>query len=248
MSQKMPVYANLILIVLLLVGFGLRAVGVDWDGYRHYHPDERYIAWVATSVEFSGHESAADLLNPQTSRLNPFYWPDSETTDGIVVPTGEPRHFAYGHVPLYLGVLATRVAEQFPALLEKYLEWNRTQPVVADFPAVEFIYLTAVARTFTALIDTLTIGAVFLLGKRLFNWQIGLTAAGFLTFNVMHIQLSHFFASDPYMTLFVVLTILCLVTALLRHDRNELVSVGHFSKPMRMLLLGAAVTGLAVRI
>ena len=30
----------------------LRLSGIDWDDYNHYHPDERYIAWVATTVEW----------------------------------------------------------------------------------------------------------------------------------------------------------------------------------------------------
>ena len=37
--------------LILLVAAILRFRGPDWDDFQHYHPDERYIVWVATSIE-----------------------------------------------------------------------------------------------------------------------------------------------------------------------------------------------------
>lgn len=36
---------------ILLVGAALRWSGLDWDDYQHFHPDERYIHWVAATIE-----------------------------------------------------------------------------------------------------------------------------------------------------------------------------------------------------
>ncbi len=78
-------------------------------------PDERYITWVATTIEFPANWRAT--LNPTQSGLNPFYWPPDAASEGIVVLQDEHRDFAYGHLPLYLGVAATRLVERIgPAL------------------------------------------------------------------------------------------------------------------------------------
>ena len=72
--------------LVLLVAAGLRLTGLDWDGFQHHHPDERYITWVATTIEFPslGHMSQADW-QPTTSTFNPFRWPPGASSEGIVV-------------------------------------------------------------------------------------------------------------------------------------------------------------------
>ncbi|MCK5922524.1 MAG: hypothetical protein KAG66_16405, partial [Methylococcales bacterium] len=115
--------------LILVVAAALRMTGIDWDDYHHYHPDERYITWVATTIEWPS--SWREGLNPATSPLNPFYWPPEAESSGIVVPQDEPRKFAYGHVPLYLGVAATRLVEQVGPLLRPFLptDWLLTRDI-----------------------------------------------------------------------------------------------------------------------
>ena len=74
------------LVVILLVAAALRLTGSDWDDFQHHHPDERYITWVATTIEFPspGSLSRADW-QPQTSTFNPFRWPPGAASEGIVV-------------------------------------------------------------------------------------------------------------------------------------------------------------------
>ncbi|MEZ4518990.1 MAG: hypothetical protein R3C44_19935 [Chloroflexota bacterium] len=92
---------------VLIAAAALRLYGLDWDGFQHHHPDERYITWVATTIEFPvpGTPEWADALNPAHSTFNPFRWPEEADSEGIVVLQDQPRDFAYGHLPLYLGVL-----------------------------------------------------------------------------------------------------------------------------------------------
>lgn len=203
-----------LLILILAVGLALRWTGLDWDGYHHYHPDERYITWVATTIEWPNDWSVA--LQPAESTFNPFYWPPEAESEGIAVLQDQPRNFAYGHVPLYGGVVATRLVERLSPLLLTILpsDWLLARDVANGIEAVEFRHLTVVSRALTGLIDVGTILLVFLLGKRLYETAVGLIAAAFLAVNVMHIQLAHFFISDPYMTFFVVAAIYLLVVAL----------------------------------
>ena len=55
-------------------------------------------------------------------------------------------------------------------------------------------------RALTALFDVGTVLLTFLLGRRLYGVTVGLLAAALLAVTVMHVQLAHFFTSDPYLT------------------------------------------------
>ena len=59
-------------------------------------------------------------------------------------------------------------------------------------------------RAVSALADTATVALLFLIGVRWFGFRVGVLAALLAAFAVIHIQLSHFFAVDGVMTLFIV--------------------------------------------
>lgn len=207
--------------LILLVAAVFRFTGIDWDNYNHYHPDERYITWVATTIERPSSWQTA--LSPQQSTINPFYWPPNAASEGIEVLQDTPRDFAYGHVPLYLGVLATRLLEWVsPRLLPLFpADWLLTQDILNGAELIEFRHLTAVSRALTALVDTGTVWLTYLLGRRLFSPAVGLLAAAFLAVNVMHIQLAHFFISDPYQTFFTVTAVLFLILSHREHREKR---------------------------
>lgn len=239
MSRRVEI---VLLLLILFTAVALRLTGLDWDGYHHFHPDERYITWVATTIEWPALWPTA--LQPTQSSFNPFYWPPDAASAGIEVLQDQHRDFAYGHVPLYLGVLATRLVEGVAPALVEWLPagWPLTRDVLNGAGAIEFRHLTAVARALTALFDTGTVWLVYLLGKRLFGVHVGLLAAAFLALNVMHIQLAHFFISDPYLTFFVTAALLLLVMGLPAAGREEVPG-----KRQRLFLLAAAACiGLAV--
>ncbi len=228
------------LAVILLVAAALRLTGLDWDDFQHHHPDERYITWVATTIEFPrlGSMSRADW-QPQTSTFNPFHWPPAASSEGIVVLQGEPRDFAYGHLPLYLGVLATRVVERLGPLLIPLLPagWSLTADVLNGAGRIEFHHLAIVGRALTALFDVGTVWVTFLLGRRLYGAGVGLLAAALLAVAVLPIQLAHFFTSDPYLTFFAVAALYALVAG---HAASE-------ARRRRLWwLAAAALIGLAV--
>ncbi|MCP4427652.1 MAG: phospholipid carrier-dependent glycosyltransferase, partial [Chloroflexi bacterium] len=189
------------LAVILLVAAVLRLTGVDWDEYHHYHPDERYISWVATTIEWP--DSLRTAFDPARSSFNPYYWPPDAISEGIAVERDQSRKFAYGHLPLYLGVAATRLAERLDWLTAVLpANWFFTRDILNGAERVEFRHLTAVVRAVTGLMDVGAVWLTFLLGRQLYDVKTGLLAAAFLAFNVMHIQLARFFAVDPYVTFF----------------------------------------------
>ncbi len=234
----------LLLALILLVAAALRLTGIDWDNYNHYHPDERYITWVATTIEWPADWSEA--LNPRASTFNPFYWPDDAASEGIEVLQGVPRSFAYGHLPLYLGVFATRLAERFPVGLRERLPsgWLLTRDLLNGLQAVEFRHLTAVGRAMTGLFDVGVVALVFLLGRRMYGVNVGLLAASFLALNVMHIQLAHFFTVDPLLTFFVVAAVVAMVATL---PSGPAQAEDHHPAREKLLLIASAIfIGLAI--
>lgn len=235
------------LAVILLVAAALRLTGINWDNYDHHHPDERYIGWVAATIDRPS--NWADAFDPVNSSLNPYYWSPDAVSNGIVVPRDEQRKFAYGHLPLYMGVAATRIAERLSPLLAPRLpaDWLLTRDLLNASEMIEYRHLTAVTRALTALVDVATVGLLFLLGRRLYGVTAGLLAAAFLALNVMHIQLAHFFAFDPYMTFFVVAAVTLMVFA----GGHKQQHTEHGDQPWSRrrgayLLLAAAAVGLAV--
>jgi hypothetical protein len=247
----------LLLGAILIFALALRWSGLDWDDYNHYHPDERYITWVATSIEWPA--DWRNALDPVETSFNPFYWPADAESDGIVVQQGEARDFAYGHFPLYLGVAATRLVERIGPALRFLLaeDWLLTTDVLNSREAIEFRHLTAVSRALTGLVDAATILVLFLIGRRVYSPQVGLLAATFLALNVMHIQLSHFFTSDPYLAFFVVLALYFMIRSV-TSDTREHVAEDNTGEKRSLraclrcgpqtcnILLAAAVIGLAV--
>lgn len=221
---------TVLLIPILFVAGALRLTGNGWDQYEHYHPDERYVAWVATSIEAPTRLS--DAFNPQKSTFNPYYWPPEMESDCIAILQDERREFAYGHLPLYFGVVATRIAEWVvPQIFDELTPTCRSADGQLIF--TEFDRITATGRVLTALFDIATIVALFLLGRALFDEKVGVLAATFLTLNVMHIQQSHFFTVDVYMTFFVVAALYNMVLAVQRRSA-------------RRILVAAMLCGLAV--
>ena len=200
-------------LLILLGAAALRLTGIDWDDYHHFHPDERYITWVATTIEWP--DSWRTAFNASQSTFNPFYWPPAAASEGIEVLQDQPRRFAYGHFPLYLGVAATRLMARAGPALAAFLpsEWLLTRDLLNGGGLVEFRHLTAVSRALTGLVDVGTVALVFLLGRRVYGVAVGLLAAAFLAVNVMHIQLAHFFVVDPYVTFFGVAAIYFMVAS-----------------------------------
>jgi hypothetical protein len=203
-------WTNLGLVAVLLISLSLRLAGTRWDGLHHLHPDERYITWVGTTIEFPSDWRTA--LDPARSSFNPFYWPPDAVSPGIQVIQGQPRDFAYGHWPLYLGVA-------WAHLVARGAEWGASLPASWTLPRdllnvpgrVEFEHLLLAGRVLAALADTLTIGLVYLLGRRLYGPVAGLLASTLLALAVVHIQSAHFFISDPFLATAVVAAVYWLV-------------------------------------
>lgn len=104
-----------------------------------------------------------------------------------------PGWFPYGSLPLYL--------------------LKGVQLGAAPFGGLDLVEMRLAGRAVSALADSLTVLAVYLLGLRLADRRVALLASLLTATAVLHIQLSHFAGVDTLLTLFVVLSILAAVRA-----------------------------------
>lgn len=191
---------TLLLLLVLAIALALRLYGQDWDQGTYQHPDERFIAMVSSDrLSMPGVSDLGEIFDPATSPINP-------RRDG---PDGGPLSFAYGSLPLY-------VQGTVSAALSLFSE--------RDWGSYSELY--RVGRTLTAIVDTMTVLIVYLLGRRLFGVAAGFIAAGLYTFSVLAIQLSHFFAVDSWLTLFVTAALYLVVRFVDRPTLGRSLAIG----------------------
>lgn len=182
MSQRLSNLSksSIALLLIMILAAGLRLYGQDWDEGHYLHPDERFIATVSSDRVTLPADRIGDIFDPANSPINP------RRDDA----NGNPQSFAYGTLPIYV---------------QGTVSW--AIDLVFDTSYGEYSDLYRVGRTLTAILDLLTLGFVYLIGRRLFSDVAGLIGAALYTLTVLPIQLSHFFTVDPWLTAFVTIAL-----------------------------------------
>ena len=185
-----------LLLLILLGGLALRTWNVNFDRGTGSHPDERSTAcFYAPSLRMPA--SIEQFWDPHASPLNPLW----------DVNTNQRRSYTYGHFPLYLGVAAGHVVEALAPAAEA-AGASASTVALMQRAATGCDGIAVAGRLTIALLDTLTILLLYLLGAKMAGRAAGLLAAAFYAFTAQAIQLSHFFAMDPASTTFTVLAVL----------------------------------------
>ncbi len=239
-----------LLVVILLVAAGLRLAYPDWDDGAHAHPDERYIIWVATTIDWPVDASA--IFDPERTTLDPFRWPPNPQTTGVPIPKPGPRDFTYGHFPLYLLVFAARGLTWLGHAAPQLAGTTFAADLVNASGRVEYEYLPYVGRALSALYDTASVLFIYLIGRRTFAAVAGLLGTAFTALAVLHIQLSHFATFDTALTAFALLTVWAAVRHAQSGRRRDLLIAGvglglavgsKFSAVLLAIPIAAAVFG-----
>ena len=113
-------------------------------------------------------------LSP-VQEMNSFFDKDSSSLN--------PKWFAYGSFPLYLLKFTYAISSQL------------------DF--FEQYDIRTIGRFISGAADLVTLGLVYLIGKRLSGKFVGVVAASLLAVSVISIQNSHFYTVDSLLTLFI---------------------------------------------
>ncbi|GIW19215.1 MAG: hypothetical protein KatS3mg064_2372 [Tepidiforma sp.] len=170
------------LAAVLLLGAVLRFHGLGWD-----RPAE-----AAYPLQMHPDERFLSLV------ANRIDWPGSvggyfDTARSPLNPynDGETNSYVYGTFPLFLvKAVATLRGDDPPG------------------PGNSYAATVVSGRQVTAAFDALAILLVFLLGSALGSRRLGLLAALLYALAVLPTQLAHFWAMDPYLNVFALLTLL----------------------------------------
>jgi len=190
--------------LILLLAFVLRAWNLDWDRGTKLQPDERFWSSVAAYVETPETWDWDVISDPDQSPLNP------RTSENI-------PNYVYGTLPLWAseaaaGVLMTDTAEPLVTSLDGLgINLVREEPA-GDSVSQRLRFstgydVTIIGRLMSALVDTLTVLAVYFLATALADRRTGLLAAFLQALTVLHIQYSHFLGSEPWVALFVTVAV-----------------------------------------
>lgn len=190
-----------LLALVLLCSFILRAWNLDWDDNTHLQPDERFWSDVANHTSVPDSWRWSEVLDPEVSTLNPRVFKE---------------HYVYGTLPLWAAelVAAPLMTERGTWLVESLdfvgvdLLSDGDQPTKQRLRFNTGYDVTLVGRLLSALVDTATVGIVYLLGSALVDPRAGMLAALLQTFTVLHIQYAHFLGSEPWVAFFGSVTVL----------------------------------------
>lgn len=131
-------------------------------------------------------------------RIMSFFTEKLRTAESIAQLTAEERRFfLYPPFLMYLQIALVTLASVFH-------RFSHTDP-----GSLTLFYL--LGRGLVAGFGSATLILVYRLGRRLYSGSVGMLAAAFLAFTVLHVRDSHFYFPDVPMTFFVVLTVLCAV-------------------------------------
>lgn len=192
----------LFLIIFVLAAF-FRLYGTNWDQGQHLHPDERFLTMVTQTIEWP--KTISQYFDAPSSPLNPH-------NKGF-------SFFVYG---------------LFPLLFVKF--------IAEHFNLADYANLTLVGRQLSGLVDLGTTILVFLVAKEitqseiskkihsiyylLFTSAFPFLAMFFYAVSILPIQLSHFYATDPYITFFITLTFYLGIKLLHKRELKLVVLMG----------------------
>jgi len=180
----------------VVAGFTFRVWDINFDQGMGSHPDERSTACTYAPI-IQLPNSWEEFWDPQRSPLNPLWDIGNQIR----------RSFTYGHFPLYLGVAMGQVMHWLAPTAERLGIDPATVTLMSQADGACGPVAVA-GRLVIALLDTVTIGLLFLLGRRIYSPSAGLIVAALYAVTAQAIQLSHFFAMDPASTTFTVLAVL----------------------------------------
>ncbi len=203
------------LLAILVIAFGFRVYDLNWDQSRNLHPDERYVAVLTSIIEPPA--SLSEYFNSGDSPFNP-------------INTEWGRSYVYGTLPVFMARYTGEFLDRgcgpngaaLPKLAGQVLFGAHLREgacFAGEF--TNYTLLTLVGRFLSSIADTLTVLVIYLLGRRLFGWRVGLLAAGLSTITVLQIQQAHFFTVDPLATLFATLTLFFSARMVMRTNRTS---------------------------
>ncbi len=168
-----------LLIVLILLGIRYRFSWVNWNQGAQLHPDEYGLTNTLTALQMP--DSLSAYFNTRISPLSPY---NKYNPDGSLLANGPDNRMRWGQLPIIIIRAAAEASGN-----------------------TGYDEIRLLGRQLSALGDSLALLLLYLIGRRLYNYRIGLLAAALSALAVMQIQQSHFMTVDSFCTFFTMLAL-----------------------------------------
>ena len=143
--------------------------------------------------------------------VNDMSWPSDGAWATLLNPVESPLNphwFPYGSLPMYMALIA--------------------KTVISPITHIDFHDMSILGRILSSLADVGTVTVVYFLGRRLYSKSVGLLASLLTALSVLHIQLSHFYAVDTFLSLFVLTSVYFMSRIMDRGRRKDYILAGIF--------------------
>jgi len=174
-----------VLIALIAVGVVFRLSWVNWSQGANLHPDEYGLTNTLTQLSLP--ESLGDYFNTRISPLSPYQKYD---INGQKSKDGPDNRMRWGQWPITILRAAGDATGN-----------------------TGYNEIRLMGRSLSALADILSLLLIFLIGRRLYSYRVGLLAAALSSLAVMQIQQSHFMTVDNFGVFFTCSALYCAVRA-----------------------------------
>ncbi|MGB1251036.1 MAG: DUF2298 domain-containing protein, partial [Candidatus Promineifilaceae bacterium] len=214
-TARMPMWGWMALMMILMMAGMFRYTGLSWDEFTHLHPDERFLTMVATRLE--GVSSPIEYLRTSSSTLNPY---NVRNGDGsMTFPS-----YVYGNFPMTVTRYSAEFLSTFCQTLNDGCELYDRQ----NIQPVGYDGVHLVGRFLSASIDLIAVLFVFLIGRRLYDYRVGLIASALYAMATQPIQQAHFFTADNWSSGLATIAIYCAVRASERNQKRWYTLFGIF--------------------
>ena len=206
-ERRRTATSSVVVFVLLLftmfAGGYFRFVSLNWDDYVRFHPDERFLSGVASSL---GRPLSTFMLTHATPELNQAQYdtcmaryPETQGAGGFFdaeCSLMNPHNlgsglYVYGTLPLFVTRWAGEAAVSITG-----------DPIWTSYDGVHLVW-----RLFSAISDMLVVLVVFAIGTQIHGKWTGLVASMLYAATAFAIQQAHFGTTDAMTNLFVALAL-----------------------------------------
>ena len=171
-------FSAIFILLVLLLGAYFRFSGLNWDQGTHLHPDERFLTGVTTQLQLVS--DPFTYLRTSESTLNPY--------------NAGQGFYVYGNFPMTVTRYAAEWVTNACATLAA--GGSDAPPCPYNYLAYDGVHI--LGRVLSGLVDLISILFLFLIGRRLYDWRVGLLGTLLQATAVMPIQQSHFYTMDNW--------------------------------------------------
>jgi YYY domain-containing protein len=226
-------FVPLLVALIFAIGAYFRFVGQNWDDFTHLHPDERFLTQVAEAINGRLNLTTPDPAAraeqyalcreryPDRDGIGDFF--DSQCSNWYPKNVGYGL-YVYGELPLFTVRIAAELTQAVHYEIARQTPDTADDVIALSWTSYNGIHL--VGRSVSAVADLLSLLMVFVIGRMVYNKWVGVLAMALYAAAVLPIQLSHFWTTDAFTSLPVLIAMFFAIRFMRRAQPLDAVGFG----------------------